>query len=1638
MEDLRKLKIKRGNIKGYLTRTKSFLDSIDLDYLTELNLIQIKTRLDNVEPLLCQFNDVQSDIECQMTLESQSDEDSSKIFEEESLNRTSVVINNNAVSTHDAQNVVPSKPSIKLPDLKLPVFNGSYEKWLEFRDAFQAIVHKNVHLSDVEKFFYLKSFLEGEPLQAIANLQVTNDNYSNAWSILSDRSLKSLGQEVDQWDTLIVFMLINKFDSVTRREWESFPIKGELPGLEDVNKFLKAKCELLEKLEASKQDVNKMKLCSNCFSPDHTQNNCPKSNICRQCGEKHNSLLHLNIQSPVAPVHSRPFVSVNSPPPVTNGIENSTHENAVALSATIGEVNHVDSNVKATLSLLVTAKIRVFDSRGNIFIIRALLDPGSQSNFISESLVSKLGLKRQNVDYEIRGLAQALLATSSSRVNVTIMSNICDDFKEIIPCLVISKITQDLPYMSFNISQWKIPGNISLADDTFNVRGNIDMLLGNDIFYRILLMNQICSPGMPVLQNSRLGWIVAGNFNPKCIPVSENRVLACHSFEQSIDQSLTKFWELEECESNSKVLSKSEQDCEEHFVSSFARNSEGRFVVKYPFKENLHQLGFSKQMAYKRLIYLEKRLLKDEVLKEDYIAFLNEYRDLGHMTKVKNFSIDSSDSNKYCYLPHHAVVKEGNLTTKVRVVFDASAQTDTGLSLNDVQHVGPTIQNDLLAILLNFRIYPFVINADITKMYRQVLIDPSQRGYQRILWKNIGDLSAEIECFELNTVTYGCASSPFLAVRCLYQLGLEYKDKYPKASQAIMNCFYLDDLLAGEFSQAALLQLQHEISFILNTAGFKLRKWLSNKSELVSQFEIDKNEFSSILQLGEGQQNKTLGLFWDAAQDSIHYSIINGDVPKRITKRLILSITSQIFDPLGLLGPIIVVAKLILQTLWQNRLSWDESVPQSLAERWLEFYKDLQFLSQVNVPRYVLADNWKILQVHGFADASEKAYGGCVYLVSFSSTGEYISSHLILAKSRVAPLKKITLPRLELCAAVVTVKLVEKVRNSICVSIDHCVYWTDSSIALCWIQACPSRWKTFVANRVTEVQNLSIPENWHHIRSEMNPADCLSRGTSAAYLLSLELWWKGPIDIFSSPPPDMQNLIEPKFDIPEQRVLSHYGGVEETFEFDFLRYSALLKLQRIISYCFRFYHRLKSKVKKNGPISSDELNCALICLLRICQLQSFSKEYVALKRKDLVSNSSRILCLNPFLDNEGLIRVGGRIQRANISTEQKHPIILHPKHMLTSLILRLEHVKLLHCGPQQLLYSIRQRFWPISGRRICRSIVRSCVVCFKAKPISQNYLMGSLPESRLTAFQPVFTHTGIDYAGPISIRDRKTRNPKILKAYICIFVCMSTKCVHLDVVTDLTTSAFIAVLKRFIARRGKPLHIYSDNGSNFVGANSVLFDFLRSNSDKIGSTLSTESISWHFNPPRAPNFGGLGEAGVKGFKFHLKRIMGDSKLSYEDLSTVIIQIEGVLNSRPISPLSTDPQDPTPLTPGHFLVGKPLTAIPEPVYTEVAENRLNKYQSLQAMIQHFWKRWSLEYISELQSRLKWKKSYVTLLKVGSLVIVKKDNVPVCKWKVGRVLELHPGPDNITRVVTLKCADGSVYKRAISKICVLPVE
>lgn len=399
-----------------------------------------------------------------------------------------------------------------------------------------------------------------------------------------------------------------------------------------------------------------------------------------------------------------------------------------------------------------------------------------------------------------------------------------------------------------------------------------------------------------------------------------------------------------------------------------------------------------------------------------------------------------------------------------------------------------------------------------------------------------------------------------------------------------------------------------------------------------------------------------------------------------------------------------------------------------------------------------------------------------------------------------------------------------------------------------------------------------------------------------------------------------------------------------------------------------------------------------------------------------------------------MIRVSGRLHNAPIADTAKHPIVLPNKHPLTKLIIGNAHHRTLHGGAQLMMNFLRSAYWIIGGKNMIKKFVHDCVICAKQKADTKTPMMGSLPSIRCSPARP-FLHSGVDYAGPINVRTSKGRGHHAYKGYICLFVCMCTKAIHLELVSDMTAQGFLAAFRRFTARRGNCAKLWSDNGTTFVGANKELQE-LQSIQQSSAPFLETNGTEWHFIPPRAPNFGGLWEAGVKSAKFHLKRVIGDATLTFEELSTLLCQIESCLNSRPISVISNDdPQGQLPLTPGHFLIGEPLINVPEQNYENSTVSSLSRWQFIQKTLQNFWRRWSQEYLATMMNRYKWS-SQVPEPNVGQIVLIKEDDLPPSRWLLGRVLEKHPGSDNITRVVTLR-TKSSTIKRPVSKLCILPV-
>lgn len=1273
----------------------------------------------------------------------------------------------------------------------------------------------------------------------------------------------------------------------------------------------------------------------------------------------------------------------------------------------------------ASNELLTTAQINVLNHERQPTRCRALLDTGATANFITTELANKLGIQQKKCSVPI-GALDTLSTVSKRSVAATIRSD-NGTYQRILNFLIIPTISTLIPEQPIDRSSIKVPKNIKLADPYFHLPAPIDMLLGAGTTLSLLCVGQInlAPPNSAdlCLQKTRLGWVIGGSPSS----TSQQRS-SCHITNTTLQVDLNRFWEIEEGP-QTQYLTESEKICEEHFQTHIERNEQGRYVVALPFNNKLATLGNSKSMAMKRLISLEHRLDRDIALKTEYHAVIQEYLDLGHMNEISNQQL----TNDGYYLPHHGVVKTTSQTTKLRVVFDGSAESSSGTSLNDTLHIGPKIQEDLFYILLRFRTYQYVLTGDIEKMYRQFLVRPEDRKYQRILWR---DSNGHIKPFQLNTVTFGLAAAPYLAIRCLKQLSEDEGHRYPHAAKILQRDFYVDDLLTGTETKEEALILRKNITSLLKLACLNMRQWATNDKELLQG--VPKQSINHKLHLGESSTLKTLGVMWNSTNDSILYAVQTTSLTQRITKRTISSEIAKIYDPLGLLAPVIIIAKMLLQKIWTLKVDWDEALPLSIHTEWIKYYKQLPLLNNATFQRKTIIKSAVKIEIHGFCDASEKAYGACVYLRSIDEDG-HIQVELLAAKSKVAPLKHQTIPRHELCGALLLTSLITTIQKALHITTHHIFYWTDSTIVLHWINTPPHTLKTFVANRISEIQTKTTTMDWRHVPTHDNPADLISRGQHPEEFLKPSLWHRGPewLNQTESHWPVWKST--PITDVPDQRKVTCLATASiDTSILE--KYSSWPKLVRIVARCLRW----KQKKNKGSTLTVTELNYAHNAIIKMIQGLHFFEDLKRLK-KDRDTVTGKLQRLNPFLDKDGILRVGGRLKHSTMPFSQKHPIIL-PKSCITTLIIENEHRIHLHSGTQTTLYAIRRRYWPIDGRSQVWQTIKKCVRCCRANPPPTDYIMGNLPKARITESRP-FSNVGVDYCGPFFIKERKHRNRAKIKVYVAIFVCLAVKAVHIELVSDLTSDAFLAALRRFIARRGFCSNIYSDNGTNFVGANNdlrELRELLKSDDhrEKVQSFLAEKQIEWHFIPPQAPHFGGLWEAAVKSFKHNLKRVAGADLFTYENFNTLIIEIESILNSRPLTPISSDPNDLLVLTPGHFLIGEALTSLREREFSDTPQNRLSSWQHIQKIKQHFWTRWHREYLNELTSRNKWTKGNHQI-KEGTVVLLREDNVPSMQWPLGRVIKVHPGSDGIIRTATIKTATNTL-DRSIKRLVPLPNE
>jgi hypothetical protein len=1491
--------------------------------------------------------------------------------------------------------------------------------------------------------------------------------------------LKNQDIPVDTWDILVVHIIVNKMDSESHKEWESelgsLDI-SELPTLNMLKKFLEKRFRVMEMIQAptscapvnkrsfhvnkveqkcifcnqdhmlytckefSKLAVDKRveyvqgwRLCFNCLVPGHSVKFCKHRSSCRRCGRKHHSLLH----STWSPQPETPPKSLETSSPILQNKEDIQEEKEDKNKKNI--ISHLTMGSHAVM--MPTALVQVNTVSGEKHLMRALLDPCSQESFITESAAQKLRARRTSISGHVTGVDQ-MKTPLKYAAEIQFSSRIEPEMNMKVTAYVVRHITDIMPAKEVKVENWQHIEKLCLADPTCHTPGHIDLLLGVEVCTEVIKPGVIKGPsGSPIAQDSHLGWIVSGNARTE--HTATKNIVSMH-LNVDLNNMLKKFWELETIEEENHTLTSDEKKAEDIFEKTHKRKEDGRYVVRLPFKEESPVLPRdSRDIAVKRWIALERRLYKTPQLKNDYNNVLQEYLDLQHMEKVGNEEIPKNS----VYLPFHAVVREDKETTRVRIVFNASSAGTNGVTLNDALLVGPTLQEDLRDILLRWRTHKIAYVADIVKMYRQIEVDEADRDYQRIVWRS--DAQKPIEDYRLISVTFGTACAPYLAIKTLRQVALDEGQECTEAQRIILEDFYMDDLLSGHETEDKAKRNQKEITGILKKGGFELQKWSSNSENFMKEIELMKRSQNTQREVDGKDSIKTLGILWNTKDDKLKITNNMKDLPAQpITKRNVLADIASLFDPMGWLAPSVVIAKTFMQKLWTLGVGWDEELADDLIDEWLKFRNEIPALTDVQINRWIHTTSERSsVELHGFADASMRAYAAVVYTRVTNPDGQ-IKVSLLTAKTKAAPLKQVSMPRLELCGAVLLCRLLKHIVSILKLQQHQVFAWSDSQAVLAWIKGDPGRWTPFVKNRVTEISKMKEINGWYYVNTKHNPADPASRGVMPKKLLTTLLWWNGPA-FLGEPVIELPGVEVPETELECRKNIKSLVTTSTTRddEEDLIltlirRYSSLGKLVRIIAYCRRWRLHLQRKQTKEDHLptylTTEERDVALTICLRRSQEVEFPEEIHDLKSKKQLKRKSRLLSLTPFLDPKGMLRVGGRLRNADIGAQQKHPIIITKDNALVPLLLAEAHSSTLHGGPQLMAIYLRSKYWLLNVTNKVKKYVRNCIVCIRQRGETCSQLMGDLPAVRVTPAKP-FLISGVDFAGPINVRMSKGRGAKSTKAYISLFVCMVTRAFHVELVSSLTTQAFLAALRRFVARRGRCAEMWSDHGTNFVGAKRELMTMWRQGQSRVPdefiAQLEDMRIKWKYIPPAAPNFGGLWEAGVKSIKYHMKRVIGNSTLTFEEMATLLTQIEACLNSRPLYPLNDDPDSLQPLTPGHFLTCEQIVSIPDDDYTDFKIHQLSRWQLTQKLLHDFWAQWQKEYLTRLQQRMKWNR-ITKELDIGDLVLVKDQRLPPGNWPMGRIVEKHSGPDGLTRTYDIKTISG-VMQRPITKLCILPV-
>ncbi|XP_064647035.1 uncharacterized protein LOC135499916 [Lineus longissimus] len=1369
-------------------------------------------------------------------------------------------------------------------------------------------------------------------------------------------------------------------------------------------------------------------LCYGCLELGHQRDSCNQKLTCLHCNRPHPSVLHLE--------------------PRSNPVSSSSVTLATASSRDMGA-----GDSRRSAMAIVPVKVRM---RGGNKCVEtyALLDSGSTASFCTMELMKSLGVKGRKTKINIRTMGHEILQNSYVISDLEVVS-----FNENIVTVLPPVFTQlklpvdsDAVVTSEDIQKWSYLKDIPLH----TIDSDVELLIGVNVPMMLQPLEVVPSQDNgPFAVRTAFGWVINGP-----LAASDDREEACGSavvnrtevrtiasLEDQIRDHVDRDFserviddEIEPSQNDKLFLER---------VSQSITFVDGHYIIGLPFKDMNTRLPNNRPQAVQRMESLKRKFRKDSDFHDKYKTFMDKILSNDY-ARVAPYQ---PPTGKVWYLPHHGVFHPKK--QKLRVVFDCSARYG-GTSLNDHLLQGPNLTNSLPGTLLRFREEEIAMMADIESMFYRVRVPDEDANYLRFLWWEDGDPSKSMVEHQMMVHIFGAASSPSCANYALRRTAEDNRGEFPEAAKVVERNFYVDDCLKSKVPTAEAITLAEDLHKLCWKGGFNLTAYISNNREVMASIPVEywaKEVKDLDLQKSSLPMERALGVQWCVQSDTFNFKIEPRNRPP--TRRGILSTVYSIYDPLGFLSPVILKAKCLLQELCRLKLSWDEDIPEPHLGQWSAWLEDVTKLADFSIRRCVKPEGFGELasaECHHFSDASESGYGVATYLRLINTEG-HVHCGLVQAKSRVTPLKQVTIVRLELTAATVAVKIDTMLRKEFEIPLQKSHFWTDSMSVIKYIRNETSGFHTFVANRLQVIHEGSDVKQWRYISSALNPADEASRGQGADAFLQNRRWLNGPDFLWESPeswpiaPPLSTTLSKEDHEVKRsvvaasnvQSATPSSDSVDKLISF----HSSWYTLKRAVAWILRVKEMLAHRVRSRNdghrckpidylrPLTVQDLKESECAILRFSQQAAFAEEMKSLASgRACVKQSSSLRKLDPVLDN-GLLHVGGRLSRSALPVERKSPVILPKNSHVSRLILRQIHAEVMHEKRNHMLSRLNEKYWLIHAQSAIRKIIAKCVECRKREAKVGEQKMSDLPQERLTVDEPPFTSVGCDLFGPFEVK----RGRAIVKRYGVLFTCMTIRAVHLEIADSLDTDSYINAMRRFIARRGQVKRMRSDNGTNLTSGERELRGAIKAwNKAQIHEFLLQQNIVWVFNPPLGSHHGGVFERQIRTVRKCLNSVLNEQRVvNEESLRTLMCEVEAIVNDRPITRISDQCNDLEALTPNMLLTMKVKPRLPPGLFSADDNYGRRRWRQVQYMSDLFWRRWSREYLTLLQERQKWTSARRNL-KVGDIVLLVDDRLPRNLWPLGRVIETMPDRQGYVRSVKVK-TQTNVLIRPISKLIIL---